>query len=66
MECNTNNLEKIANDVKQITHAQETENSDKFMTCINTITSTSNTLNKLVVNKSFNYSYIQTELNDKK
>ena len=35
------------------------------MICINTVTSTSNTLNNLVVNKSLHYSYIQIELNDK-
>ena len=36
------------------------------MICINTITSTSNTLKNLVVIKMFHYSYIQRELNDKK
>ena len=36
------------------------------MTCITTITYTSNTLNNLGVNKSFHSSYIQRELNDKK
>ena len=44
LECNYNDLEKFPNFVKQITHAEETNNSDKVMTCINTITSTSNTL----------------------
>ena len=53
LECNYNNLTKLPNDVKQITHAEETDNSDKFMTCINKIPSTSNTLNNLVVNKVF-------------
>ena len=37
LECNYNNLEKLPNDVKQRTHAEETDNSDKFMTCINII-----------------------------
>ena len=36
------------------------------MTCINIISSTSNTLKNLVVNKSLHYSYIQPEFNDKK
>ena len=35
------------------------------MTCINTISSTSNTLKKLLLHKSLNNSYIQTEYNDK-
>ena len=60
LECNVNNLEKLPNEVKQIIHAEETDNSDKVMTCINTIPSTSNTLKNLVVNKSLHYSYIQT------
>ena len=50
---------------KRITHAEETDNSEKVMTCIKTIPSTSNTLNNLVVNKSLYSSYIQRELNDK-
>ena len=36
------------------------------MKCINTILSTPNTLKILVANKSLYYSYIKTELNDKK
>ena len=36
------------------------------MTCINTITPASNTLKNLVVNKISHYSYIKTELNNKK
>ena len=59
LECNVNNLEKLPNEVKQIIHAEETDNSDKVMTCINTIPSTSNTLNNLVVNKSLHSSYIK-------
>ena len=66
MECNDNNLEKPLYKVKQTTHPEETDNSDKVMTCINTIPSTSNTLKNLVVNKSLHYSYIQKEFNDKK
>ena len=60
MECNTNNLAKLPNDVKTIIHAEETYNSDKVMTCIIKIPSTSNTLNNLVVNKSLHSSYIKT------
>ena len=59
-------MEKLPNDVKQITYAEETDNSDKVMTCINTIPSTSNTLKNLVVNKSLHSSYIQREFNNKK
>ena len=60
LEWNYNNLEKLLNYVKQRTHAEETDNPEKLMTCINTITSTSNTLNKLVVNKILHSSYIKT------
>ena len=60
LECNYNNLAKLPNDIKQRTHVEETDNSDKFMTCINIILSTSNTLKNLVVNKSLNSYYIQT------
>ena len=66
LECNDNNLSKLSNDVKQINHAEETDNSDKVMTCINTIPSTSNKLKNLVVNISLNSSYIQKEFNDNK
>ena len=59
LECNMNNLAKIPNDIKQIINAEETDNSDKVTTCINTIPSTSNTLKNLVVNKSLHSSYIQ-------
>ena len=50
LELNDNSLEKPSNDVKQITHTEETYNSDKVMTCINTIPFTSNTLKNLVLN----------------
>ena len=66
MECNVNNLVKLPNDVKQIIHSEEIDNSEKFMTFINTVPSISNTLKKLAVNKSSHSSYIQTEFNDKK
>ena len=64
LECNENNLAKLPNYVKDRIHAEEKYHSDKFMTCINRIPSTSNTLNNLVVNKRFHSSYIQTEFND--
>ena len=53
LECDTNNLEKLPNEVKQIIHAEETDNSDYVMTCINTIPSKSNTLKKLLLNKFY-------------
>ena len=59
-------MEKILNDLKQRTHAEETYDSETFMKCINTIPSTSNTLKNLVVNKILHYSYIKTEFNDEK
>ena len=52
LEYNTNNLEKLPNELKQIINEDETDNSDCVMTCINTIPSTSNTLKKLLLNKS--------------
>ena len=66
MECNDNNSEKIPNEVKEIIHAERTDNSDKFMACITTIPSTSIKLKNLAVNKNFHSSYIQREFNDKK
>ena len=53
LECNVNNLAKLPNELKQRIHAEEKDDSDKFMICINTITSTSNTLNNLVLNNFF-------------
>ena len=49
LEYNFNNLAKLWNKVKQRTHAKETDNSDYVMTCMDTITYTSNTLNKLLL-----------------
>ena len=60
LEYNFNNLAKLPNEVKQRIHAEETDNSYYFMTCINTIPSTSNTLKKLLLHKSLNFSYIKT------
>ena len=65
MECNTNNLAKIPNKLKQIIHAEEIYNLDYVMTCINKILSTSNTLKKLLLHKTLHSSFIITELNDK-
>ena len=53
LECNVNNLSKLSNEVKQIIHAEETDHSYHGMTYINTITSTSNTPNKLLLNKVY-------------
>ena len=58
LECNDNNLETFSNDVKERIHSEETDDPDKFMTCITTIPSTLNTPKNLVENKSFHYSYI--------
>ena len=55
LECNFDNLEKLINEVKQRIHAKETDNSDYVMTCINTIPSRSNTLNKFLLHKSLHY-----------
>ena len=52
-DCNTNNLAKLPNEVKDRIHLEDTENSDKVMICNTTITSTSNTLKNLAVNKFF-------------
>ena len=65
MECSFNNLAKLPNEVKQIINAEETDNSDYFMTCINAINSTSNTVKMLLLHKSLHSSYIQTVYNDK-
>ena len=65
MEWNFNNLAKLTNEVKHIIYSEETNNTDYVMTCINTITSTSNTLNKLFLHKSLHSSYIKTKYNNK-
>ena len=58
-------MSKLPNEVKQIIHAEDKENSEKVVTRTTTITSTSNTLKILELNKSFHSSYIQREFNDK-
>ena len=65
LECNTKNLAKLPIAVKQIIHAEVTDNSEYFMICINTIPSTSNTLKKLLLQKNLHSSYIQTEFDEK-
>ena len=65
LEINFNNFAKLLNEVKQIINEEEIDNSDYVMICINTIPSTSNTLNKLLLNKMLHYSYIQREFNEK-
>ena len=49
LECNTNNLEKLPNEVKQRIYAEEADNSDYVMTCINTIHSTLKKLKNLLL-----------------
>ena len=58
-------MENLPNEVKQIIHAEETDNSEYFMTCIIIIPSTSITLKKLLLNKSLCSLYIQIEFNEK-
>ena len=65
LECNFNDLEKLLNEVKQRIHAEETDNSDYVIICINTIPYISNTLKKLLLHKSLDSSYIQTKYYDK-
>ena len=65
LECNVNNLAKLPNEVKKIIHAEETDNPDYVMTCINKIPSASNRLDNFFLNKGLHYSYIQREFNEK-
>ena len=65
LECNDNNLEKPPNKVKQRIHAEETDNSDDVMKCINKTPHASDTLKNLLGNKSLHPSYIQREFNEK-
>ena len=58
-DCNKRNLEKIPSEVKDRIYKEVTDISDKVMIRSTKIPSTSNTLNKLAVNASFHYSYIQ-------
>ena len=66
LEYNDNNLAILTNEGKKIIHVEETNNSDKVMTYINTIHSKTDTLKNLVVNKILYSFYIQIEFNDKK
>ena len=43
--CDKNNLENFPYEIKERIGVEVTDNSDKFMICSTTITSTSNTLN---------------------
>ena len=65
-DCSIINFFKLPIEVKVRIHAEDTDNSDKFMICSTTIPSTSNTLNNLAVNTSFYYYYIQKQFNDRK
>ena len=58
-DWDTNKLAKLPNEVIDIIHAKDTENSDKVVICSTTIPSTSNTLNNLAVNKKSHSSYIK-------
>ena len=49
-DCNTTNLAKIPNEVKERIHVEDKQNYDKSMKCNTTIPSTPNTLKNLAVN----------------
>ena len=57
-ECNVINLEELPNEVKDIIHAENTENSETLMICTTTIPSKSNTIKNLAVRKGFHSSFI--------
>ena len=65
MEFNVNNLSKLPNEVKQIIHAEDTNNSDYVMKCINTMYSAPNTFKKLWLQSSLHSEYIKTGVNEK-
>ena len=52
-DCSIINLVKLPTEVKQIIHAEDTDNSKKIMICSTTTPSTSNTLKNLAVNNFF-------------
>ena len=58
-DCNKSNLEKVPSEVKERIYAEVTDNPDKVMICSTTISSTSKKLKNLLVDASFNSSYIQ-------
>ena len=57
--CSIINLGKLPTEVKQIIHAEDTDNPYKVMICSTTVPSTLKTLKNLAVNTSFNFSYIK-------
>ena len=65
-DCDKNNLERIPYEIKDRIGAEVTENLDKVMICSTTITSTSNTLKKLLVNANSHFYNTKKEFNDKK
>ena len=65
-DCNKSNLEKVPSEVKERIYAEVTDNPDKVMICSTTISSTSKKLKNLLVDASFNSSYIQKYFTDKK
>ena len=58
-------MAKLPNEGKERIRAEDTENSDKVMTCTTKIPSTSNSVKNLAVNKRFHSYCIQIEFNDK-
>ena len=57
-DCSKRNLEKLPSEVKDRIYAGVIDNSDKFMICSTTITSTYNPLKNLLVDASSHSSYI--------
>ena len=63
LERNSNNLFIIENEVKQIIHAMDMNDSDYVMTFTTAIPSISINLNKLWIKSGFHSSYIKTIYN---
>ena len=64
MECNSSNLNIIANEAKK-NHAMDIHDLDYVMNCTTAIPSISNTLNIFFLKSYLHSSYIQTEYNGK-
>ena len=65
LERNSNNLSRIANNVKQKIHSMDMHDSDYVLIFTTGIPYISNTLNKLWIPSDFHSSYMQTIYNDK-
>ena len=63
LERNSTHFKKIPNLAKQRIHAEETHDSDYFMTCNTTISYIPNILKKFWLQSSLNSSYTQTKYN---